>query len=195
MAKNEDKRKNEDIKKEEELETIEAEIVDDGKKEEARDVINDVEGMENVNEEIEKYKDQLQRLQAEFSNYKKRTNKEKEDTIKYASESLITKLLPVLDNMDRASNNMEELKEEDNEQIKAFIEGFELIKNDFVNILKDEGLSSIESDGKEFDLNYHHAVLMEESEGVESNHVIETFQKGYILNGKVIRPAMVKVSK
>ena len=195
MAKNEDKRKNEDIKKEEELETIEAEIVDDGKKEEARDVINDVEGMENVNEEIEKDKDQLQRLQAEFSNYKKRTNKEKEDTIKYASESLITKLLPVLDNMDRASNNMEELKEEDNEQIKAFIEGFELIKNDFVNILKDEGLSSIESDGKEFDLNYHHAVLMEESEGVESNHVIETFQKGYILNGKVIRPAMVKVSK
>lgn len=149
---------------------------------------------EEVNEEIseesqelEKIKDSYLRLQADFTNYRNRQEKEKQDIHKYASEKLITKLLTVVDNLDRALN---EEKEKD-----AFTEGIELVREDLLNILKQEGLEEIESDGVLFDANKHHAVFMEESDKVESGHIIETFQKGYTLNGKVIRPSMVKVSQ
>lgn len=186
MAKKEDNIKNEKME-DEDLETIEAEVVED-----------DQLYIEEEDSQVDEYKESLQRLQAEFSNYKKRTKREKEETVKYASESLITKLLPVIDNMDRAFNNMEDLRKEeleDKEKIGAFFEGFNLIRNDFLKILKDQGLEEIKSDKEEFNPDYHHAVIMEESDEVESNHVIETFQKGYKLNDKVIRPAMVKVNK
>lgn len=181
-------------KTKEELETIEAELADDIS---GNDTIQDEENLENENLKILEITNQLQRLQAEFMNYKKRTNKEKENTIKYANESLITKLLPILDNMDRAFDNINELKssDESNERDLSFYEGFTLIRDEFINVLKGQGLEEIESDGKEFDANYHHAIYMEESDEIESNHVIETLQKGYMINGRVLRPAMVKVSK
>lgn len=141
----------------------------------------------NENKEIEKLRDSLQRLQADFTNYRNRQEKEKKDIYKYASESLITKLLSVIDNLERA---LKEVQEE-----SPFTKGIELVRDDLMNILKNEGLEMIDSDGQLFDANLHHAVFMEESKEVESEHIIETFQKGYTLNSKVIRPAMVKVSK
>lgn len=141
----------------------------------------------NENKEIEKLRDSLQRLQADFTNYRNRQEKEKKDIYKYASENLIIKLLSVIDNLERA---LKEAQEE-----SPFTKGIELVRDDLMNILKNEGLEMIDSDGQLFDANLHHAVFMEESEKVESEHIIETFQKGYTLNNKVIRPAMVKVSK
>ena len=141
---------------------------------------------EENKEEIEKVKDSYLRLQADFTNYRNRQEKEKEDIYKYASEKLVTKLLSVIDNLDRALNEVEEKN--------AFTEGIELVREEFLNILKQEGLEEIKSDGELFDANKHHAVFMEESDEIESGHIIETFQKGYMLNGKVIRAAMVKVS-
>ncbi|MGY3755060.1 nucleotide exchange factor GrpE [Helcococcus kunzii] len=157
--------------------------------EEIKEESSSNENEESVDENA-KLKDSLLRLQADFSNYKRRVEKEKADIHKYAAESIITKLLPVLDNFDRA---FKEVQEEDKED--AFTKGIELIRQDLDKILVQEGLEVIESDNQKFDANLHHAVFMEENDEVESEHIIETFQKGYKLKDKVIRPAMVKVSK
>lgn len=129
----------------------------------------------------------LARLQADFINYKNRTEKEKSTSIKLANEDLIMKLLPVIDDLERAYNHFPESSE--------YSEGIKIIINNFKEILKREGLEEIESNGNQFDHNFHQAILMEQNEDVKSGNIIETFQKGYILNGKVIRPSMVKVSE
>lgn len=147
------------------------------------------EAKEEVEEvsELDKIKDAYQRLQADFANYKRRQEAERINIYKYASESVVTKLLNVVDNFDRALNGVEE----DN----TFIQGIKMIKSELDSILSSEGVEEIKSDGEKFDANLHHAVFMEENPEVEVDHVIETFQKGYRLKDKVIRPAMVKVSK
>lgn len=179
---------------EKDLEKESEEVVEENQEEVLEDefVEEDVEAeeTEESNDENSKLKDSLLRLQADFTNYKRRVEKEKIDIYKYAAESVITKLLPVLDNFDRA---FKEVQEEDKED--AFTKGIELIKQDLDKILTQEGLEEIESDNQKFDANLHHAVFMEENDEVESEHIIETFQKGYKLKDKVIRPAMVKVSK
>lgn len=100
---------------------------------------------------------------------------------------MIEKLLPVLDNFDRA------LKDKDSDD--AFVKGVMMIRDELINTLKNEGLEEIISDGQKFDHNIHHAVMTEANDDFEEDYIIETFQKGYKLNGKVLRPAMVKVSK
>lgn len=174
---------------------------DKGKKEE---LINEVEEVENEHakisenekqecsdnkliEDYEKLKNSFQRLQADFTNYKRRQENEKADIYKFSTEKLVLKVLPVLDNLERAIND---IKEEN-----TFTDGVKLIKNDLEKVLKDEGLEEIDSTNQKFDANLHHAVFMEDSDEVESEYIIETFQKGYKLNEKVIRPAMVKVAK
>ncbi|MDO5718806.1 MAG: nucleotide exchange factor GrpE [Tissierellia bacterium] len=141
---------------------------------------------EDFNEELEDLKSTLMRLQADFNNYRNRMTKEKADIIRYASQSLIEKLLPVLDNFNRA---IESCKEDE-----SIREGFSLIEKDLIKILEDEGLEEIKADGKEFDPNFHNAVVMEESDQ-PSGTVIETLQRGYKLGDKVLRAPMVKVSK
>ena len=189
------------MKKDKNKETIEKDLEKQSEEEVAEETKNEEfsknseeESSSNENEESvdenAKLKDSLLRLQADFSNYKRRVEKEKADIHKYAAESIITKLLPVLDNFDRA---FKEVQEEDKED--AFTKGIELIRQDLDKILVQEGLEVIESDNQKFDANLHHAVFMEENDEVESEHIIETFQKGYKLKDKVIRPAMVKVSK
>ena len=140
-----------------------------------------------VNSEIEELKNQLLRLQADFVNYKNRTEREKSNSIILANEGLILKLLPVLDNFNRAFAHVN--LEDD------AVKGFVMIKDQFESILKSEMVEEIESDGATFDPNLHNAVMTESKEGVESGIVIETFEKGYKIKDKVIRPSMVKVSE
>lgn len=160
-----------EIAEEVDEEVVDAEIVDDEKDSSAN------------NEYIEKY----QRLMADFANYKQREEKAKADFKKFASSSLVEKLLPVLDNFDRA------LKDKDPED--PFVKGVIMTRDELLKTLKNEGLEEIASDGEKFDHNLHHAVMTEASDTVEEDYIIETFQKGYTLNGRVLRPAMVKVSK
>lgn len=162
---------------EEELEEIDAEIVDE-------------EG--NVDEELSndddnEYKEKYQRLLADFTNFKKREEKARSDFKKFAASNLIEELLPVLDNFDRA------LKDQD--QDDSFVQGIIMIRDSFWKVLEKEGLEEIKSDGVEFDPNFHHAFQTEENEDFKSNYIIETYQKGYKLNDRVIRPSMVKVAK
>lgn len=165
-----------DQKEDEIEEDIEEEIID-------AEIVDDEKNSSNDNEYIEKY----QRLMADFANYKQREEKSKADFKKFASSSLIEKLLPVLDNFDRA------LKDKDPED--PFVKGVMMTRDELLKTLKNEGLEEIASDGEKFDHNLHHAVMTEESDTVEEDYIIETFQKGYTLNGKVLRPSMVKVSK
>lgn len=139
------------------------------------------------NQEEDKLKNAYVRLQADFANFKRRSEKEKQDIYKYGSEKLVTKLLSVADNLDRA---LAEAKDD-----TPLRQGIELVRKELMDILKAEGLEEIESDGIKFDPNQHHAVFMEDSDKHDSEHIIETFQKGYKLKEKVIRPAMVKVAK
>ena len=140
-------------------------------------------------DEIEDLKNSLLRLQADFSNYRKRVDKEKVDTINYANEDLISDLLPVIDDFNRAF-----VAAENQGTNLELIEGFTMINKNLLSILNSYGLEEIESDGQTFDPNFHQAILTEESEK-ESGIVLETLQKGYVLNEKVIRPSMVKVSE
>ncbi|WP_296111998.1 nucleotide exchange factor GrpE [uncultured Anaerococcus sp.] len=175
-----------DIKNDENLEEDIKDIEEDNEEDEEiidAEIVDDNDGSSSDKEYMEKY----QRLMADFANYKQREEKTKADFKKYASSSLVEKLLPVLDNFDRA------LKDKNPED--AFVKGVVMTRDELIKILKNEGLEEILSDGEEFDHNLHHAVMTEESDTVEEDHIIETFQKGYTLNGRVLRPAMVKVSK
>ncbi|MDY6065103.1 MAG: nucleotide exchange factor GrpE [Finegoldia sp.] len=140
---------------------------------------------EQESDEVSDLKNSLARLQADFINYKNRVNREKAQSIELANEDLITKLLSILDDLERAIQS-EDRKDE-------FYEGVSLIRENLVNILGDFGLKEIDN-YEDFDPKYHHAVLAEESDK-DSNKILEVYQKGYLLNNKCIRPAMVKVSK
>ncbi|AHF09200.1 MULTISPECIES: nucleotide exchange factor GrpE [Dehalobacter] len=157
--------------------------------------IDPVDHLQRLREEIEEHKfkaedyyAQMQRLKAEFDNFRKRTQKEKEDTARYASERVIQSLLPVLDNFERAIASSRK-----NKDFEALSQGVEMIERMFVKVLEDEGLRIIETVGQEFDPNLHEALLKEESDQPE-NMILEELQKGYYLKDKVIRPSRVKVS-
>lgn len=132
---------------------------------------------------------QLQRLQADFDNYRKRTQKEKTELIKYASERLVGELLPVLDNFDRAVSAAKV-----NPDFTSFSQGVEMILRQMQTALSKEGLKEMDAVGQPFDPNLHEAVLRVASEEHPENTVVEELQKGYYLKEKVLRPCMVKVS-
>jgi molecular chaperone GrpE len=130
------------------------------------------------------------RLQADFDNFRRRTRLDIEAGEKYRAQKLAVELLPALDNFERA------LKiEADNEQTKSLLQGMEMVYRSLVDALKKEGVEAIEAVGKEFDPNFHQAVMQGEDENYGSNVVTDEFQKGYMLKDRVIRPSMVKVNQ
>lgn len=143
--------------------------------------------LKSKDEKISELNTQLLRLQADFVNFRKRSEKERENSINYGIESFACDLLPILDNFQRALN----VENKDG----GFYQGVKLIEQQFISVLNNYSIKEIESMGKPFDPNFHHAVVMEESTENEEGIVIEVLQKGYLLKDKVIRPSMVKVSK
>ena len=137
----------------------------------------------------EEHYDHLLRLQADFDNYRKRSQKEKTELIKYASERIVGDLLPVLDNFERAASAAKV-----NPDIIAFSQGVDMIFRQLQTALSKEGLVAMEAVGQPFDPNLHEAVLRVASEEHPENTVVEELQKGYYLKEKVLRPCMVKVS-
>jgi molecular chaperone GrpE len=130
------------------------------------------------------------RLQADFDNFRRRSRIELEASAKYRAQSVITDLLPAIDNFERAMK-----MEVDNEQAKSLMQGVEMVYRSLLDALKNEGVEVIEAVGKEFDPHLHQAVMQAEDENYGSNIVVEEFQKGYMLKDRVIRPAMVKVNQ
>lgn len=132
----------------------------------------------------------LQRLQADFENFRRRTRLEKEELVKYAAEGIVSSLLPVVDNFERALASADSGGE-----AKNFMQGMEMILRQLIQVLSQEGLAPVQALGNPFDPTLHEAVMQVEQENTESNIVIEEIQKGYTLKGKLIRPSMVKVAK
>ncbi|NLM05377.1 MAG: nucleotide exchange factor GrpE [Tissierellia bacterium] len=142
---------------------------------------------ESISNEVDEVKNQLIRLQADFANYKKRQDKDRE-LLKYmAIERFVEKLLPVMDNFERA---MDSAKESD----VSLYEGVKMIYDQMVLVLKDNGVEMIDPLGEQFDPNFHHAIAMEKCEE-EHGVIIDVLQTGYMLKDKVIRPATVRVAE
>ena len=139
---------------------------------------------------LEESENRYLRLYADFDNFRRRTQLEREAGEKYRAQSLITNLLPAIDNFERAMQ-----VEPDNEQAKALLEGVKMVYGNIIEALKQEGAEQIEQYGQEFDPNLHQAVMQTEEEDFGSNIVVEEFQKGYQLKDRVIRPSMVRVNK
>jgi len=145
--------------------------------------------LEDKTKQCDEYKDMIQRLAAEFDNYKKRTAREKEALYFDALSDVVSEFLPVIDNIERA---IKACKSENTKE--SMLEGIELINRQVNETLKKLGVMPIECVGKEFDPNLHEAVMHIEDESYEQNVVVEEFQKGYICKDKVIRHSIVKVA-
>lgn len=146
-----------------------------------------------VQEELEnlrKRNEQLMRIAADFENYKRRHTREREDQAKFAGQSLITGLLPVIDNFERALQT-----EAKPEEFENFVEGVRMIHKQFMDLLHKSGVSVIEAVGQPFDPNLHEAIMSEENDEVPDETVTAEFQKGYVMHERLLRPSVVKVSK
>jgi molecular chaperone GrpE len=146
-----------------------------------------IQQLEQERARAEDYYNRLARMQADFDNYRRRVAREKEDLSKYAGEQIITALLPVLDNLERALA----LKHDD---VAKVYEGIEMIGRQIRDILMAEGLEAVPAVGEEFNPEVHEAVMREEGGDHPENTVIEELRKGYCLKGKCVRAAMVKVA-
>jgi molecular chaperone GrpE len=139
---------------------------------------------EAVSRERDQYLDSLRRLKAEFDNSRKRQERERTRILESASEKLVQELLPVLDNLDRALESEGDIRE-----------GVQATRVQLAEVLANEGLLPVASDGQPFDPNVHEAVMGQPSDEHEEGTVLQTFQRGYLLNGRAIRPAKVVVAK
>ncbi len=152
--------------------------------------------MENLDKmhKYQKIKDEYlakwKRAREDFLNYKKEEGERIEEIVKYANEGLILEFLPIIDNLDLLEKNLHtELRE--NEYVKGVL----LIRSQIKDFLKNHGIEEIKAVGEKFDPNFHEVVEEVESENSESGTIIEEIQKGYLMNGRLLRPAKVKVSK
>ena len=139
--------------------------------------------------EIEEWKNEYLRKQADFQNFTKRKEKEVDELKKFASEKIITQFLGSLDNLERAIESSIESKDFD-----SLLKGIEMIVRNLKDIMSAEGVEEIKAEGA-FDPVYHHAVGVEASEDKKEDEIVKVLQKGYMMKGKVIRPAMVIVCK
>jgi molecular chaperone GrpE len=144
---------------------------------------------ERLTAELQGINDRYLRLYAEFENYKKRVNKDKEEIFKYGNESILYELLPVIDNLEMA------LKHATNSVSEGLVQGVEITLKELQRTLEKFGLSPIEANGKPFDPLVHHAMTQIERDDVDEKTVVEEFRKGYMFRDKVLRPSLVAVSK
>jgi len=146
--------------------------------------------IEGLKEEAEKNYDLYLRSQAEMENMKKRNKKEKEEWIRYSNENLIKQILPVIDNLEKAISHSQS-----ENQFTALREGVELTLKGLKDNLVKSGVEEIKALGESFDPNFHQAVSEQEDEGVDAGIILHELQKGYTLHDRLLRPAMVVVSK
>ena len=146
--------------------------------------------LEEKEKEAKENHDRLLRVAADLDNYKKRSAREKEEWVRFANEDLLKAILPFADNLERAVNHSKKTKD-----IQSLVDGVKLTIQQLLQALNKFGVSSFESVGKPFDPAVHEAMLVVETDKEKPHHVIQEFQKGYLLNDRLLRPATVSVSK
>jgi molecular chaperone GrpE len=162
----------------------------------SEDYINQVDEktllIEQLQKEVNEYKDRLLRKAAEFENYKRRTENDQLNIFKYAAENFIVKLLPVVDDFERSLAHIDSNGSKD---ITAVKEGIKLVYDKLIKIFTDQGIVKIDAVGKPFDVHYHEALLQKKAENTEPHTVIEELETGYMYKDKVIRHSKVVVSE
>jgi molecular chaperone GrpE len=166
----------------------------------AEDFAPEVKGQESLTARLEakgkeaaETHDRYLRAMAEMDNYKKRAARDKEDAIKYGNEKLIKDILPILDSLDRALHQSSDLSVRNN--FEAFQKGLELIHSQILGCLEKNGVRKIVSRGEEFDPDRHQALMQVETQDMENNRVVDEYESGYTLHGRLLRPSKVSVSK
>ncbi len=184
----------EGVEEQQEVGNVEEQQLEEDAQEQAEANTAESEERENKIAELEQLlkdkEERYLRLHADFDNFRRRTQIDREADKKYRAQSLVSNLLPAVDNLERAMDI-----QPNNEQTKSLLEGVKMVYQSILDALKSEGVEQIEAVGKQFDPNLHQAVMQADEEDVKENVVVEEFQKGYILKGRVIRPSMVKVNK
>ena len=150
----------------------------------------DLARLTQIESERNEYLDTLRRVQAEFENYRKRVIKEQTALVDRATSGLVEQLLPVLDSFELALKNLDSAGSDDIESVRK---GVELVYAELLGVLEKAGVSRIEAEGKPFDPNVHEAVMQEDGDGEPV--VTDVLRTGYTLKGRVLRPAMVKVTR
>jgi molecular chaperone GrpE len=150
---------------------------------------NSVDEKESLTAELKEIHDKYFRLYAEFENYKKRVQKDKEEILRYGNENLLSELLPVLDHLEMA------LQHASNDVSSGLVQGVEITLRELKRTLEKFGLTAVEAMGKPFDPVVHHAMSQAERDDIDEMTVVEEFRKGYRLKDKVLRPSLVSVSK
>ena len=159
--------------------------VDSGKKDKAKK-----EDVNEVKEQLATEKDRVLRLSAEFENYKKRKQRESDEFKKFANETIFRQLLTVVDNLERAISSTPKNSNED-----GLVEGVKLTHKEIIKLFETFNVKPVEAENQLFDPNFHQAVTQEETDEFPENTVSKVLQKGYLLHDRLIRPAMVVVSK
>ena len=170
-----------------------SEHMDNQKKEEKDITLKEVEHLALL-EEVKKVKeaqDKMLRNQADLENTRKRLDREKQEFVKFANEGLILDLLNVLDDLERTVD----LAQTGKGDLSAFIKGVEMILAHLYEMLKNHGVKPIEAEGRIFDPSFHEALMQVENKELPEHTIIEVLQKGYLIHGRVLRTAKVKVSK
>lgn len=157
----------------------------------AEEIHKDVDSLKEL-EELKKFKDKYFYLAAEFENARKRFDREKEQMLKFGNDKILTNLLDVVDNFDRT---LSMIGNDQDEKVKNICVGLEMVRTQFLDTLKKFGLEPVESIGKIFDPNFHEAMGTQVAEGKEDQEIIIEYQKGYVLNGRLLRAAKVIVAK
>lgn len=161
-------------------------------KEELGEIKEEIENSNQGEKETEDYKSKFFYLAAEMDNMKKRFERDRSNLVKFGNEKVLSELLEVVDNLDRTTDSIS--KDED-EKVKNIYQGIEMVRNQFLNTLKNNGLEKIEAIGKVFDPNFHEAMAQQPAEGKKDEEVIQVFQHGYSLNGRLLRAAKVVIAK
>lgn len=149
-----------------------------------------VDETEELRKQLEAEQNKYLRLLADYDNFKRRTQKDREIANKFRSQSLLADLLPVLDNFERALS-----LQTTSEESASLLKGVEMVQKSLTEAVSREGLEEIKAVGEPFDPNFHQAVMQEKDDSAEAGTVLQELQKGYILKGRVLRPAMVKVNE
>ena len=141
----------------------------------------------------EDFKEKYYYLAAEMENMRKRFDRERENFIKYGNERVLRDLLEVVDNLDRT---LESLSEDEDKKVKNIVVGIAMVRKQFLEVLKQNGLEVVETEGKTFDPNYHEAIGQEEcGDDKEKDEIVSVYQKGYLLKGRLLRAAKVIIAK
>lgn len=173
----------------EETEAVEAEVVEEEVVEKSVEDLQK-ESILKLTEEVEKWKTDYYKVYADMENLKKRLQNEHANALKFMLQSFAEDLLPVVDNLERSL-----VVQEPSEEIKNFLKGYEMITNQLVEAMKQHGIEQIDVQGKEFDPNWHQAVMLVNDENFGHNMIVEELQKGYKLKDRVIRASLVKVNE